>query len=93
MGDLRRSGMNSAAILLWLTRGLLICAPIPLIYAGLITTMALTAVFSSKPARRRAATEILRLLLAGRGNNTIGSQSRRRIPRRRDPPQIDPLNP
>ena len=43
------------------------CAALPLIYAGLIflliTLLALTAVFSSKPTRRKAAAEILRLLL------------------------------
>jgi hypothetical protein len=50
-----------------------ICALIPLIYAGLVTLLALltillalTAVFSAKPTRRKAAAEILRLLLPGR---------------------------
>lgn len=50
-----------------------ICAALPLIYAGLITLLtllvillALTAVFSSKTARRKAAAEILRLLLPRR---------------------------
>lgn len=85
--------MNTAAILQWLTRGLTICAPIPLIYAGLITTMALSTVFSSKPTRRKAALEVLQLLLPGRENNTIGSPRRRRTRRRRDPPDAPPANP
>ncbi len=50
-------------------------------YACLVTVIALTAVFTSKPARRKAALEVLRLLLPGRGNNPPGSQPRQRIRR------------
>jgi hypothetical protein len=35
-------------------------------YTALVTTMAVTAVFSSKPDRREAALNVLRLLLPGR---------------------------
>lgn len=58
--------MNSTAIIPWLTRWLMVWASLSLVYAGLITMMALTAVFSARPARRKAAAEILRLLLPGR---------------------------
>lgn len=85
--------MNTAAIFHWLTRELTIGAPIPLIYAGLITTMALTTVFSSKPSRRKAALEALQLLLPGRENNTVGGSRRRRTRHRRDPPDAPPANP
>jgi hypothetical protein len=44
----------------------LVLALLPLIYAFLVVTMALTAVFSSKPARRKAALEVLGLILPGR---------------------------
>jgi hypothetical protein len=37
-----------------------------LAYCTLITVVALAAVFSSKPSRRKAALEVLRLLLPGR---------------------------
>lgn len=62
-------------------------APVVFIYAGLITTIALTAVFSSRPTRRKAALEVLRLLLPGR--NRSGNQRQikdRTTRRRRDPP-------
>jgi hypothetical protein len=35
-------------------------------YSALVITMALTAVFSSKPSRRKAALEVLRLLVPWR---------------------------
>jgi hypothetical protein len=70
-------------------------APLGLIYACLITTMALTAVFSSKPARRQAALEVLRLLLPGRrdGATTRARARNRAIRRRPDPPDPPPANP
>ncbi len=78
-----------------LTRDLAILAPLALIYACLITTMAMTAVFSSKPTRRRAALEVLELLLPGRWDRkrdrTPGRG--RTIRRRRDPPTLPPPNP
>jgi hypothetical protein len=37
-----------------------------MIYACLIVIVALTAVFTSKPVRRKAALEVLELLLPGR---------------------------
>lgn len=40
-----------------------------LVYAFLIATVALTAVFSSKPARRKAAKEVLALLLPRLGRS------------------------
>jgi hypothetical protein len=58
-------------------------------YVCLIAVIALTAVFSSKPARRKAALEVLRLLLPGRKPNPFPSATRRR----REPPAIDPPNP
>ena len=58
--------MNSAAVIPWFTRWLMVWGPLSLVYAGLITMMALTAVFSARPARRKAAAEVLRLLLPGR---------------------------
>lgn len=39
---------------------------VAVIYGILIVVMALAAVFSSKPSRRKAALEVLRLLLPGR---------------------------
>ena len=71
-----------------------------LIYCTLITVVALTAVFSSKPSRRKAALEVLRLLLPGRHRPPPGgvpgqtSQQRPRTLHRRGqrrlPPSPDP---
>jgi hypothetical protein len=47
--------MNSTAIIPWLTRWLMVWASLSLVYAGLITMMALTAVFSARPARLAVA--------------------------------------
>jgi hypothetical protein len=64
------------------------------IYACLIAVIALTAVFSSRPARRKAALEVLRLLLPGRRN--IRAVDRwppaHRAARRPDPPGLPPPN-
>jgi hypothetical protein len=48
-------------------------------YSALTTIMALTAVFSSRPHRRKAALEVLHLLIPGRRRIIPGS---RRSPRR-----------
>ncbi|MFV2195468.1 hypothetical protein [Nocardiopsis sp. LOL_012] len=46
------------------------------VYGFLVTTLALTAVFSSKPVRRKAAKEVLLLLLPrrGRGRSEEGTK-------------------
>ena len=75
---------------LHLTRALITCAPLPFIYSGLITTLALTAVFPSKPARRKAAREVLRLLLPGRSSAPASTAHARIAHRRREPPAIEP---
>ncbi len=64
------------------------------IYACLIAVIALTAVFSSRPARRKAALEVLRLLLPGRRNiRAVGLwPPGHRTDRRRDPPGLPPPN-
>jgi hypothetical protein len=46
-----------------------ILSPALFIYTVLIATVALTAVFTSKPARRRAALDVLRLLLPRRSRD------------------------
>jgi hypothetical protein len=58
--------MNTAAVISWLSHWPMLWVPLSLAYVGLVGTMALTAVFSSLPARRKAAVEVLRLLLPGR---------------------------
>lgn len=63
-----------------------------LIYPCLIAVTAMTAVFSSKPARRKAALEVLRLLLPGRRGQPA-DQIPARKSRRRDPPAIRSPNP
>lgn len=63
------------------------------IYACLIAVIALTAVFASRPARRKAALDVLELLLPGRRRtHTIGQQPGQPR-RRRDPPSLPPPNP
>jgi hypothetical protein len=84
--------MDPAAVISWLSRWPVVGIPLALGYAGLVGTMALTAVFSSKPARRKAAVEVLRLLLPGRRSNSADHPVRR-SPRRRDPAPIKPPNP
>jgi hypothetical protein len=61
------------------------------IYTCLIVVVALTAVFTSRPARRKAALEVLELLLPGR-RRTHATGRRTRATRRRDPPSGPPLN-
>lgn len=63
------------------------------IYACLIAVIALTAVFTSRPARRKAALEVLELLLPGRRRTHAASQQPRQLRRRRDPPGLPPPNP
>ncbi len=57
--------MNTAAAIAWLGHWPVLWVPLSLAYAGLVGTVALTAVFSGVPARRKAAVEVL-LLLPGR---------------------------
>lgn len=65
-------------------------AAIAIGYLGLITVVALAAVFSTKPARRRAAYEVLLLLLLRRGQgdgeprSARGPARRSRSARRRE---------
>lgn len=66
-----------------------------LIYCTLITTVALAAVFSSKPSRRKAALKVLRLLLPGRRRPSISDSARLHArkptrPRRHRLPPADP---
>jgi hypothetical protein len=63
------------------------------IYACLIAVIALTAVFTSKPARRKAALEVLELLRPGRRRTRAVGQQPRQPRRRRDPPGLPPPNP
>jgi hypothetical protein len=63
------------------------------IYACLITVIALTAVFTSKPARRKAALDVLKLLLPGRRRTHTVGQQPGQPRRRRDPPSLPPPNP
>ena len=54
------------------------------LYMGLVIVIALTAVFTSKPVRRKAALEVLQLLLPGRRHHAVGSRPHLRVGRRRD---------
>ena len=58
--------MNTTAVIAWLSHWPVLWVPLSLAYAGLVGTVALTAVFSGIPARRKAAVEVLRLLVPGR---------------------------
>jgi hypothetical protein len=64
-----------------------------MIYPCLIAVIALTAVFTSRPARRKAALEVLALLLPGRRRTHTIVQQPRQPRRRRDPPDLPPPNP
>lgn len=68
--------------------------PVALAYFSLITVVALAAVFSSKPSRRKAALQVLTLLLPGRrGRIESGSPSRRVTRSRRRRRSLPPPNP
>ena len=56
------------------------------IYTCLIAVIALTAVFTSKPARRNAALDVLELLLPGRRRSHAPGRQPRRPRRSKDPP-------
>jgi hypothetical protein len=60
--------------------------PVAIGYFVLISLLALTAVFSSKPHRRKAALEVLRILVPGRRQ---GSDHHSRAIRRRTHEQTD----
>jgi hypothetical protein len=85
--------MNTAAVISWLSHWPVLWVPLSLTYAGLIGTMALTAVFAATPARRKAALEVLRLLLPGRRRSLAEQLPARKSRRRRDPSAIEPPNP
>lgn len=61
--------------------------PLVIGYFLLIALLAVTAVFSAKPHRRKAAQDVLRILVPGRRQ---GPERRSRAARQRTPPQLDP---
>jgi hypothetical protein len=52
--------------------GSLLVAVVALVYIGLVAVVAVTAVFTSKPSRRKAALDVLRVLWIRRGVSRRG---------------------
>lgn len=78
---------------------LAVLPPAVLIYLGLIAIVALTGVFTSKPARRRAALDVLHLLLPGRSRDQAQDNNATPPPGSRRPPHssgstasVEPVN-
>ena len=77
-------------------RDISVLAQPALLYFALIAAIALAAVFSSKPARRKAALAVLALLVRRRDRGPANTRRQIRSPAARrpaDPPSPPPPNP